>query len=115
MATIKGASLDFGVLSAATGVNTSAAQSYSQSNGINLKELKGRDGSTKSIAFYRKTEEVSVDFVGTPSGLTVGAALHADLQAATNAECFIDEITIDKSNEDHVKTSVRATTYGIAL
>ena len=115
MATIKGTALTFGVTSSATGVNTSAAQSYSQTNGVNQKELKGRDGTVKSIAFFRKTEEVSVDFLGIPTGLTVAAALHGDLQAATNAECFIDEITIDSSNEDYVKTSVRATTYGIAL
>ena len=120
MATIKGANLGFGVTSAAGGA-TSPAQSYSQTNGINTKELKDRNGATKSVAFYRKTEEISVDFLGTPSSLIVGAALADALQAATKhgdplaAECFIDEVTIDKANEEHVKTSVRATSYGIPL
>ena len=120
MATIKGAQLTFGVTSAAGGA-TSPAQSYSQTNGINIKELKDRNGATKSVAFYRKTEEISVDFLGIPSGLTVGAALADAFQAATehgdpaDAECIIDEVTIDKSNEEHVKTSVRATSYGIPL
>ena len=121
MAELKGTDFDFGVLSAATGVATSAAQSYSQTNGINQKELKGKDGEVKTIAFYRKTEEISVDFVGIPSGIEVGQALADALQAATQHgspagnETFIDEITVDKSNEDFVKTSVRATSYGIPL
>tara|TARA_B100001939_G_scaffold347786_1_gene370601 strand:- start:920 stop:1285 length:366 start_codon:yes stop_codon:yes gene_type:complete len=120
MAIIKGEQLTFGVTSAAGGA-TSPAQSYSQTNGINIKELKDKNGDTKSVAFYRKTEEISVDFLGIPSSLIVGAALADALQAATEhgnpaaAECIIDEVTIDKANEEHVKTSVRATSYGIPL
>lgn len=121
MAELKGTEFSFGVLSSATGATTSATQSYSQTNAVNQKELKGKDGEVKTIAFFRKTEEISVDFVGIPASIEVGQALADALQGATkhgdpqSNETFIDEITVDKSNEDFVKTSIRATSYGIPL
>jgi hypothetical protein len=133
MATLKGTTtnLVFGIPSsrASTGVTSSKVQSYTQTDGINTKELRDKNGAVKAIAFFRKTQEISVDFLGTPdadgsgsgtTALLVSAALNtifhnATAQSGGATECFIDEITLDRSNEDYLKTSVRATTYGVPL
>ena len=90
--------------------------------------MRYRNGGIAAVAFYRVTEEIQMEFLGTPdadgsgsgtTALAVGAALNTVFHSATeqsgnsNIEVVIDEITTDKANEDFLKTSVRATVYGI--
>lgn len=112
-ATIVGSALDFGVSDDEASLVT---QSVSITNNSDMKEVKDKGGDTVTVAFYNKKSDISIEGYGSASNVP-GATL--TLSAGTSGDVvgtvFIKEVTIDKSNEDFVKSSISAIAYaGIA-
>ena len=108
-----GTAINFGVDSATEAGNTAVvASAYSCTTKQDTKEMRHTNGNVKSVALHRKVDDISVDFIVPPSNaIHAGSVLHSDYSASTANEIYIDEVTVDLSNEDFRKTSVKATGY----
>ena len=77
----------------------------------------GRDacGRLVAVAFYNKKADVSIEGLDTrTSGKNPGVVLtlsSTTLSAMLPGAMYIDEVTVDRSNEDFAKTSIKATAY----
>jgi hypothetical protein len=110
-ATVVGTALEFGIAEEEASLVT---QSVSVTAKMDKKEARDGCGIVKSVAHYNKTFEVQIEGLGANTGaLTVGGALSlAGTFGLTIAgDTYIDEITVEKSNEEFVKTSIRAMAY----
>ena len=106
--TIVGNQLAFGIESDEDSLVT---QSLQVTNKADTKEARNHCGNVVSKAFYNKMSEVQFDGLGT-SSLAVGSALSlANTTLTLAGALYVDEISIDLSNEDYVKSSVKATAY----
>ena len=109
------ASLGFGVLSA---LDTNAAVTttgYSLTTNQEAKEIRNKQGNVAAVAFHKKKDDISVDFIGAPSnahhvGVVLNAAYHGQ-ESISNHECYVDEVTVDIFNEGHRTTSIKASGY----
>lgn len=105
------------------GIHDDEDNLVTQTGGASLrsdkKEVRNKDGQVVAIAYYNKTTEFSIEGVGTPSStLGVGEVLALaagteleDSLPASGAKVFVDQIDIDTSNEEFVKSSISATAY----
>lgn len=107
-ATVVGEALEFGVSDDEASLVTQSASVTKKSD---KKEARDKCGEVISVAYYNKTADISIEGLGT-SAATVGAALTLAGDFGLGAGLiFIDEITIDKANEEYVKSSIKATHY----
>lgn len=109
-ATVVGASLTFGVGADESSLTT---QSVSVTNKSNKKEAKDRQGITIAVAYYDKTSDISIEGLGTfasPSA-NIGTTLTLSGTFTVAGTIYLDEVTIEHSNEDFVKSSLKATAY----
>ena len=107
--TVVGSSLEFGVSDDEATLTT---QSVSVTNKKDKKEARDKCGIVVAVAYYNPTSEVSIEGLGTNGSLSVGGLLALSGTFTLAGALYIDEITVDKGNEDFVKTSVKATAYG---
>lgn len=110
MATVKGEAIGFGVSSASGGSTAILCQSYSCTTKQEQKELKKADGEVCSVAYFKKVDDISVEFIGAATG-SVGSALDAGYHSSAADEVYIDEISTELGNEAYQKTSIKATGY----
>jgi len=110
-ATVVGEALEFGIDTDEAGLLT---QSVSVTHKQDKKEARNGCGTVKALAFYNKTSEVSIEGLGTIADtfnvgtvLTLSDSYGIGLAGAL----YIDEVTVDKANEDWVKSSIKATAY----
>jgi len=103
--------LEFGIIEEEAGLLT---QSVSVTHKQDKKEARDGCGVIKALAFYNKTSEVSIDGLGTIEDtyevgtlLSLAGTFGIDLAGA----CYIDEVSVEKSNEDWVKSTIKATAY----
>lgn len=88
-----------------------------QSTSITLKRDKkeGRNGcgEVKAVAMYNQMQEVTIEGLGrSDAGVGDVLAFIGDLGiAALSANMSIDEVTVTRSNEDFIKTSIKASAY----
>ena len=108
MATIKGSTIAWGIGGASSGLIT---QRVSVTKRCEIKEARDKQGEVVAAAFYRNSTEVSVE------GLTAGtSALLGTLALPTGAPTVtgalvIEEKTVELSNEDWTKTTLKAVAY----
>ena len=77
-------------------------------------EGKDSNGCIVAIAFYNKTSEISIEGIGAnPSDQVAGADETITLVDITLAQgdAYCDEVSIEYSNEDWVKTTIKGTAY----
>ena len=110
MATVQGESITFGMSSASGGADSLLAQSYSCTTKQETKELRKSDGSVCSVAFFKKVDDISVEFLGDAAG-SAGGAIDSGYHGSSADEIYIDEISTELSNEGYKKTSIKATGY----
>jgi predicted alternative tryptophan synthase beta-subunit len=106
--TVVGDSLEFGISHDEASLVT---QSVSVTNKSDKKEARDKCGIVVSVAYYNKTSEISIEGLGT-SAAEIGDALslagsYIDLAGAT----FVEEVSVEKGNEDFVKSSIKAMSY----
>lgn len=87
-------------------------QSVSVTNKKDKKEARDKCGIVVAVAYYNPTSEIQIEGLGTASN-TAGSALslagtYLPLAGAT----FVDEVTLEKANEEFVKSTIKATSYG---
>lgn len=110
--TVVGNGLEFGIAEDEASLVT---QSVSVTNKMDKKEARDKCGIVVSVAYYNPTSEVQIEGLGSAAN-NVGSALslsgtYIGLAGAT----FVDEVSIEKANEEFTKSSIRATSYsGIA-
>ncbi|MAS81997.1 MAG: hypothetical protein CMF45_04850 [Legionellales bacterium] len=110
MATVQGEAIAFGVSSATGGSTSILCQSYSITTKQEQKELKKADGEVCSVAYFKKVDDISVEFIGAATG-SVGSALSSGYHSSSADEVYIDEISTELGNEAYKKTSIKATGY----
>ncbi len=115
--TIVGQALEFGITDDEASLTT---QSVSMTNKMDKKEARDSCGVIVSVAYYNPTSEISIEGLGTVSA-TVGTTLSLSGTyltpggGSTARPIYVDEVTVEKENEEFVKSSIRATSYdGIA-
>lgn len=108
------AGLEFGVASDELGLATT---SISLTHKADKKEVRNNCGDIVGIVYYNKMTDISIDGYGTASfgtsnsSTAVGTALSLTGSYDVAGAIFVDEVTEDQSNEDFVKTSVKAVSY----
>lgn len=103
--------LEFGIIADEAGLLT---QSASVSHKQDKKEARNGCGVVKALAFYNKTSEVSIEGFGTiDAQYDVGTllTLAGEWGIALAGACYIDEVSVEKTNEDWVKSTIKATAY----
>ena len=107
--TVVGSSLEFGVSDDEASLTT---QSVSVTNKMDKKEARDKCGIVVAVAYYNPTSEISIEGLGTNGSLSVGGTISLSGTFITVGAIYIDEISVEKGNEDFTKTSVKATSYG---
>lgn len=76
------------------------------------KEAKDHCGNVVAVAFYNKRSEVTVEGLGT-SALDIGATLSLSSSnlGTIVGTLFVDQVSIEQTNEDFIKTTITATAY----
>lgn len=76
------------------------------------KELRGNDGNMVAVAYFNPTSDISVEGYG-ETGATIGSSITLGVQFDTGeaSSLIVEEITYSATNEDFVKSSVKATGY----
>tara|TARA_Y100000588_G_scaffold394786_1_gene517281 strand:- start:2151 stop:2522 length:372 start_codon:yes stop_codon:yes gene_type:complete len=104
--------IDFGVEDDELGLVT---QSVSSNQKVDKKEIRDKCGIIVAVATYNPTAEITIEGYGELGSTNVGDTLtltSSDYNLETSgAKNVIEEITIEKTNEDFVKTTVKATQY----
>ena len=73
-------------------------------------EGKNSRGCVVAIAYYNKTSEVSIEGLG-DNKKSAGESLSVSSVSPDNGNLYVDESTVEFSNEDWVKTTIKATGY----
>jgi len=119
--TVIGATLDeddFGISAAEQGLVT---QSISVTRKQDKKEVKDHCGEVVNLAYYNLTADISISGYGSNQSLTIGGVMSMvadnvasgsgiDLIPQTSA-IVVKEVTITRTNEDFVKTDIKAMSY----
>ena len=106
--TIVGQALEFGVADDEASLVT---QSVSVTNKTDKKEARDKCGIIVAVAYYNPTSEVSIEGLGTAAN-SIGSALTLSGTYLTLAgTTFVDEVSLEKANEEFVKSSIKATSY----
>lgn len=106
--TVVGTALEFGVSNDEASLTT---QSVSVNRKIDKTEARDKCGIIVSVAYYNETADISIEGLGTTAA-TLGAALSlSGTFGLGSGLIYIDEATVDKANEEFVKSSIKATYY----
>lgn len=118
-----GAGIGFGVTSIGEPSNQnpkdSTITSFTRNEIQEVKELRHRTGQVIGAAFYKRKQDITIEFIGAPS---LSVAIASDLQGGdydsqvggsfdANDKILVDEVTTDISSEGHRTTNVKATRY----
>jgi len=111
--TVVGQALDFGVSDDEASLVT---QSVSKTHKTDKKEARDKCGIVISVAYYNATADISINGLGTSAASPGGTlTLTGSFGTATTGLIYIDEVAIEKGNEDFVSSAIKATQYsGIA-
>ena len=107
--TVVGTALEFGVAEDEASLVT---QSVSVTNKTDKKEARDKCGIVVSVAYYNPMSEISIEGLGTAAN-SIGSALTLTGTYLTLAgSTFVDEVSLEKANEEFVKSTIKATSYG---
>ncbi len=106
--TVVGSSLDFAI---AADEGSLVTQSVSVTNKKDKKEARDKCGIVVAVAYYNATSDLTIEGLGT-SAATIGTTLSLTGTYTVAGTTYVDEVTIDKQNEEFVKSTIRATSYG---
>lgn len=105
-ATAIGTALTFGISADEISLTTQRVTLVKKSD---KKEARDSCGDVVSVVHYNKMEEVQVEGYGTSSKVVGGTIALTSVTLAYTV--YIDEVTIDLSNEDYVKSTVKGVGY----
>lgn len=100
--------LEFGIDADEAGLVT---QSVQVTNKSDKKEGRNKCGDVVAVAYYNKTSDIQIEGLGTSANVVGDALSLAGSYPSLAGAAFIDEVTIEKANEEFVKTSIKATAY----
>ncbi len=103
--TVVGDALEFGVSDDEASLTT---QSVSITRKIDKTEARDKCGIIVAVAYYNPTADVTIDGLGTSAGV-LGALLTLNGSFGLGAgNIYIEEVSVDKANEEFVSSSVKA-------
>jgi len=106
--TVVGQALEFGVDSDEASLVT---QSASVARKSDKQEARDKCGIVVAVAYYNDTCDVSIEGLGSSSAAIGSQLTLAGSFGWSSGLIYIDEVSIEKANEDFVKSSIRATGY----
>lgn len=106
-----GLALEFGLTEEEGTGSGLVTQSVSVTNKSDKKEARDKCGIIASVAYYNKMSDITIEVLGTSTDV-VGAALSLTGVYLTLAgSVFVDEVSLEKANEEFVKSTIKATAY----
>lgn len=105
--TVVGSSLSFAI---DTDEASLVTQSVSVTNRSDKKEARDKCGIVVAVAYYNQTSDITIEGLGA-SAATVGSTLSLSGSYTVAGTIYVDEVTIDKQNEEFVRSTIRATAY----
>lgn len=99
---------DFGMAGNSAGLSVTTSVSVTTKR--DKKELRGNDGNLIAVAYFNETADISVEGYGETSA-TIGSAVQLGVQFDLPSTVVIEEIGYTATNEDFVKSSIKATGY----
>lgn len=105
-ATVRG-TLAFGLEADEASLTT---QSVSATNKSDKKEARDKYGTIVAVAYYNKTTDISIEGLGA-STAAIASALTLNNTFTEAGTTYIDEVTVERANEEFVKSSIKATSY----
>lgn len=111
--TDEGAALAFGVENDEASLIT---QSVKINHKRDKKEARDKCGNVIAVAYYNRMAEVEIEGLGT-GDLDVGdtVSLANTVTPAVVGVLIIDEVSVELSNEEFVKTNIKASAYELIL
>jgi hypothetical protein len=100
--------IEFGIPSEEGGF--SATTSVQVTRKREKKEAKNRQGEVVTVVFMNPMAEITIEGYGLPSGATLGGTV-TTTTFDFNGTAYIEEITSTATNEDFVKTTIKAVAY----
>lgn len=108
MATVRGQSgLPFAIANDVLSLLTSRLSVSFRSD---KKEARNKDGDVKAVLYYNNRQELSVEGIGI-ANINVAGPLTLVSPGFSSGQFFVDEVTIDRANEDFAKSTIKATHY----
>jgi len=101
----------FGITSDEAGLVT---QSITIAHKSDEKEARDKCGKVVAVAFYNERAEIQIEGLGERGGtidIAENVTLANDFGIRVPGSVYIDEITLERTNEDFMKTSIKATAY----
>ena len=86
-------------------------QSVSTTRKSDKKEARDSCGIVVAVAYYNNTADITIDGLGTSTETIGGAIALTGNFGLTAGTILVDEVTVDKSNEEFVTSSIKATQY----
>ena len=105
--TVVGSALSFAI---DTDEASLVTQSVSVTNRSDKKEARDKCGIVVAVAYYNQTSDITIEGLGA-SNATIGSTLSLSGTYTTAGTTYVDEVTVEKQNEEFVKSTIRATSY----
>ena len=107
---VRGQSIAFGLEAESAGL--AATQSVSLSYKTDKKEARNRTGNVVAVAYYNQTGEISCEGLGfCDKNIGDAISLSSDFPQVAGGSVIVEEVSYTRSNEDFLKSTVKATWY----
>ncbi len=105
---VVGQDLEFGISDEEASLVT---QSVSVTNKTEKKEARDKCGIIVAICYYNLSSEVTIEGLGVTEALIGDSLSLAGTYQGLAGATFIEEITIEKKNEEFTKSTIKAMSY----
>ena len=107
--------LKFGYGSGSDKINGLLVQSVKVTNKVDKKELMGSCGTVLAMHYYNRHSDIEISGLGIPDaeiGTTITlSASEMSQNPMSMSKIIIDEVSVDMSNDDFTKSTIKATAY----
>jgi hypothetical protein len=107
--TVVGTALEFGVASDEASLVT---QSVKATRKRDKKEARDKCGIVVAVAYYNPTADIEITGLGSSAAALAATLTLAGSFQLGSGNIYVDEVSIEKGNEDFTKSTIKATQYG---
>lgn len=113
--TSEDSNLKFGYGSGSEKINGMLVHSVKVTNKVDKKELMGSCGTVLAMHYYNRHSDIEISGLGIPDA-EIGATItlsSAELAQSpmSMSKIIIDEVSVDMSNDDFAKSTIKCTSY----
>ena len=103
-------SIPFGMENNSAGLSVTTSVQITRK--VDKKELRGMDGNMVAVAYFNNTSEISIEGYGETSA-NIGDSVTLGINGVDigASSIYVEEVSYTATNEDFVKSSLKATGY----